>query len=253
MKDISRDERFFYQRGSTPLLLRCGLWVAALVCTAVTVSLIPLSDLLKPRVGKIIEFRPVDTVQWRPKPPPAPPKPDRRKKPEPPKPKPKADAIKPKAPEKPVPKSRKLRLPVKLDFRVASAVGDFELDFEIDPTVEVLPEVIETPIPEPEPEPEQKSLYELDELDSIPAVVSQSRPVYPYRARTRGIEGYVDVEFTVRPDGTTADIAVAGSKPPNIFEKAARQAVEKWRFSPGIRRGNAVDTRVRLRIQFDID
>jgi len=133
---------------------------------------------------------------------------------------------------------------------MAPSVGDFDLDFEVDPTVDVLPEVIETPEPEPEKE---KSLYELGEVDTVPSPVRRDKPVYPYRARTRGIEGFVDVEFIVRKDGTTAEISVRKAKPLGVFEEAASQAVGKWRFSPGMRKGTAVDTRVHLRIHFALD
>ncbi len=90
--------------------------------------------------------------------------------------------------------------------------------------------------------------------DFVPAsAVQQTRsvaPEFPTVARTRGLSGWVDVQFTVKTDGSTGDVSIIGAEPVGIFEQSAIDAVRKWRYRPVIRDGQTVDQRVRLRVRF---
>lgn len=57
-------------------------------------------------------------------------------------------------------------------------------------------------------------------------------PRYPARAYQSGQGGSVTVQFTVLPDGRTADIRVLEASPPTVFNAAAIAAVRQWRFRP---------------------
>lgn len=74
-------------------------------------------------------------------------------------------------------------------------------------------------------------------------------PEYPSRAQRRGLEGYVELGFVIRPDGGVepGSIRVLSARPANVFDKAARQAVSRWRFEPaqGLRRA-------RQRLEFQL-
>jgi protein TonB len=79
-------------------------------------------------------------------------------------------------------------------------------------------------------------------------------PDYPPRARQRGIEGYVEIEFTITPVGTVADARVIGSQPPLIFDRAALAAVRKYRYNPMIRDGVPVSrSGEQVRIRFELE
>jgi TonB family protein len=75
-------------------------------------------------------------------------------------------------------------------------------------------------------------------------------PKFPSATRNRGLEGWVELEFTVRTDGSTADIVVTNSNPRRTFDAAARNAIAQWRYKPVARDGKAVDQRVAIRIRF---
>jgi TonB family protein len=60
----------------------------------------------------------------------------------------------------------------------------------------------------------------------------QPAPVYPERARIEGLEGYVEVSFTIGRDGAVADAEVTLAMPRGEFEKAALAAVRAWSFEP---------------------
>ncbi len=78
-------------------------------------------------------------------------------------------------------------------------------------------------------------------------------PAYPASARERGRAGWVDLVFTVRTDGTIADVSVTGAEPAGIFEQAAMSAVRRWRYEPVRREGRTVEQRARVRIRFAIE
>lgn len=75
--------------------------------------------------------------------------------------------------------------------------------------------------------------------DAVPIV--RVAPRYPERAAMRGIEGRVLIEFTVDRVGSVKSAAVVAAEPPNIFDKAALEAVRQWRYTPRIVNGVAVE------------
>ena len=67
------------------------------------------------------------------------------------------------------------------------------------------------------------------------------QPIYPRRALSRGIEGYVIVEFTVTKTGTTRDHIIVEAKPKGIFDKAAIQAATKFKYKPRVVDGKPIE------------
>jgi TonB family protein len=80
----------------------------------------------------------------------------------------------------------------------------------------------------------------------------QAAPTYPPDAVRRGIEGWVDVTFTIAPDGTTGDFAVTAAEPPGVFENAAIKAMQSWEFEPVVRDGEPVAQRAAMRLRFQL-
>lgn len=58
-------------------------------------------------------------------------------------------------------------------------------------------------------------------------------PVYPPDAARSGTTGYVEVEYSVGPDGKVTDVSVVDAKPGRVFVAAAVKAVKQWEFAPG--------------------
>lgn len=56
-------------------------------------------------------------------------------------------------------------------------------------------------------------------------------PTYPQSALDAGIEGFVEVRFTVTPEGTVASPEIVESNPAGVFDAAALAAVNRWRYS----------------------
>lgn len=62
--------------------------------------------------------------------------------------------------------------------------------------------------------------------------VSTPAPAYPPEALRAGESGEVVVEFTVNPDGSVSNPRVVRANPPRTFDRAALNAVRRWRFQP---------------------
>jgi len=64
--------------------------------------------------------------------------------------------------------------------------------------------------------------------------------IYPPRAQTLGLEGYVVVEYTVTTDGSTRDVTAIESTSP-LFERAAVESAQKYKYKPRIIDGTPVE------------
>ena len=89
------------------------------------------------------------------------------------------------------------------------------------------------------------------EGDYLPIV--RVAPVYPARALSRGVEGYVDMGFTVTTTGSVRDPVVLFSTS-GLFDRAATRAVLKFKYKPRVVDGVPVDVPdVKTRITFKIE
>lgn len=80
--------------------------------------------------------------------------------------------------------------------------------------------------------------------------VETAIPEYPRRAQISGVEGYTVVEFTVMPDGSVAEPAIADSSF-HLFSRAALAAIESWKFEPVVAdAGEAIPVRSSLKFSF---
>ncbi|HSP30696.1 MAG TPA: energy transducer TonB, partial [Halomonas sp.] len=78
---------------------------------------------------------------------------------------------------------------------------------------------------------------------------SRVNPSYPTRAQRRGMEGFVEVAFTIRRDGSVdaSSIRVTNAQPRRVFDDAAREAIAQWQFESSDRLRNATQ-----RIEFQL-
>ena len=89
------------------------------------------------------------------------------------------------------------------------------------------------------------------EGDYLPIV--RVAPVYPARALSRGLEGFVDLSFTVTTAGTVKDPIILQSTS-SLFERAATRAVLKFKYKPRVVDGVPVEVSgVKTRISFQLE
>jgi protein TonB len=56
-------------------------------------------------------------------------------------------------------------------------------------------------------------------------------PKYPPSAAASGVEGFVDVSYTVTALGRVENAVVTAADPPGVFEQTALAAISRWRYS----------------------
>lgn len=94
----------------------------------------------------------------------------------------------------------------------------------------------------------------LDSGDGEYLPIVKVAPIYPRRAQSRGIEGYVIVEFTVTTNGSVRDPIVVEAKPEHIFDRAALDATLKFKYKPRVVDGSPEEVAgVQNKITFEID
>jgi protein TonB len=82
--------------------------------------------------------------------------------------------------------------------------------------------------------------------------VSTPGPAYPPVAFRNGLEGWVEVDFTVTEQGTVRDVEVVSAEPDGVFDAAAVAAVAAWRYQPRVVNGQPVMQRSSVRLSFNV-
>ncbi len=74
-----------------------------------------------------------------------------------------------------------------------------------------------------------------------PSPLETPTPDVPKNRFGLPIEGFVKVHYTVRPDGTPADVRVVDSAPAQLSAELGVRAVEQWRFKPATADGKPIE------------
>lgn len=93
--------------------------------------------------------------------------------------------------------------------------------------------------------------FDVTDLEKRPEALSQVAPAYPAELKKSKVEGVVTLLFVLDETGRVEDPRVENSSRPE-FEKPALDAIRKWRFSPGMKDGQAVRTYIRIPMRFRV-
>jgi protein TonB len=152
------------------------------------------------------------------------------KPPDPPK------AKKPRAPQRPV--QARLTLPFEINPRLPGG-----------PDTLVLPPLESAPMVSAS----LSDIFSAGQLDAPLTTLVRIPPVYPMRARRRGIEGWVKVAFIVDEEGHVHDVSILKAEPPGLFEQSVKRCVAGWRFKPGTIEGIPVRTKAETTIRYTLE
>jgi TonB family protein len=75
---------------------------------------------------------------------------------------------------------------------------------------------------------------------------------YPARALQTNVEGWVEISYTVGPDGTVTNVKVLNAVPPKVFDASASKAVSHLRYQPVVQGGKAIAVGTQVRIVYRV-
>jgi TonB family protein len=88
---------------------------------------------------------------------------------------------------------------------------------------------------------------------TLPRVLHEERPQYTSDAMRAKVQGTVLLQCVVRPDGSVGDVQVVRSLDSTFgLDQQAMNAARKWRFSPGMRLGEAVPVLITIELTFTL-
>ena len=91
-----------------------------------------------------------------------------------------------------------------------------------------------------------------DTVDQAPRASFQAPMQYPPRARAQGMQGYVVFSLLIGITGEIEQMQIVESYPEGVFDEAATQGINQWRFEPAMYQGQAVRAWAKQRIRFDL-
>lgn len=95
-------------------------------------------------------------------------------------------------------------------------------------------------------------VFEEGETD-VPPIPIAIKPIpYPKRAREAGIEGTVDITFTINRKGEIEQV-IFNKIPHIMFKNPILKTVTQWKFKPAMNKGIPVKIRANKVIEFSLD
>ena len=84
----------------------------------------------------------------------------------------------------------------------------------------------------------------------MPEKIAHVQPAYPSIARTSRVQGTVEIEIVIGPEGNVEKTRVVRSIP--VFDEAAVSAVRQWKYKPTVIDGAAVPVTMIVRVTFTL-
>ncbi|NOQ16990.1 MAG: TonB family protein [Methyloprofundus sp.] len=91
-----------------------------------------------------------------------------------------------------------------------------------------------------------------DLVDVAPKPKSRGAFKYPASAKKKGIKGYVVLSILIDEYGRVDEVQVLESSPAGVFDDAAIQGINSWRFEPAKYEGKKVKVWAKQKIRFDL-
>ena len=135
-----------------------------------------------------------------------------------------------------------------------------DIDFSSEDDKDKVQEVIAAPIAAPKEEEDDGTVIfqvveQMPEFPGGPAALMKylsSNVRYPVAALENNIQGRVIVQFTVRRDGSIADVQVVRPVNPALDREAVRLISSMPKWKPGMQRGKAVHCKFTVPVTFKL-
>jgi TonB family protein len=81
-------------------------------------------------------------------------------------------------------------------------------------------------------------------------LIRRVNPDYPSAAKKDALNGAVDLDITVSPQGVVENVSVTQATPPDMFDKSAVAAVRKWKYDPRFVDGLPSQAHLKVHLEF---
>ena len=89
--------------------------------------------------------------------------------------------------------------------------------------------------------------------DSKPYILKNPKPVYPAKARRRGMQGVVILSVDVNEKGYVESVNVSKTSGYRLLDRSALSSVANWRFVPAKRGEKYVASKIEIPIRFILE
>ena len=99
--------------------------------------------------------------------------------------------------------------------------------------------------------PAPSPYYPVRELDVRPGITRNIEPQYPEAAARRSLWGKVVFRLYIDEKGSVERVETLRADPPGVFERSAERAFGAAHFTPGMKAGRAVKTKMTIEVRYD--
>ena len=151
-------------------------------------------------------------------------------------------------PRPPTPTPTPTATPTEVPTETETPLPDAPTPTRVPPTATPGP-----PTPTPTPAVREGDLVTMGPGVTRPVLLNQVDPEYPRMAQRLGVDGEVEVEILVGPDGAVEDVRVVNVSRTGVgFERATTDAVRQWRYKPAIKNNVNVRMWVTARVRLTL-
>lgn len=160
--------------------------------------------------------------------------------------------VKQNTPEPPKPVAKKRRPPEPTLHRALNQ--RLSLPFEVNTKLPDGPSSLELPMaPTVLDKLDLQNVFGMGDLDQPLITLTRIPPLYPLKAKRRGIHGWVNVKFVVNEQGRIENVSIIKAQPSGVFDASVMRCLSGWRFKPGTVDGVPVKVWAETTIRFELE
>ena len=104
-----------------------------------------------------------------------------------------------------------------------------------------------------QPRVSQSQVFEEDAVDQPPRSIGDRARTYPAEALALQMEGFVRLRLRIDKDGRVQEVRVLEAVPSGVFDATAVEDARRWRFSPALHNGEAVEVWATTQVDYALE
>ncbi|MBU6160683.1 MAG: TonB family protein [Myxococcales bacterium] len=104
-----------------------------------------------------------------------------------------------------------------------------------------------------QPRVSEPQVFEEDAVDQPPRSIGERARTYPAEALALQMEGFVRLRLRIDEDGRVQEVRVLEAVPSGVFDASAVEDARRWRFSPALHNGEAVEVWATTQVDYALE